>query len=757
LLLFLCLPALAGDLEGRVVDANTGEAIAAAQVLVAGGSSQVATGNDGRFVLRSVPEGPAGINVSAAGYGLVKLSLIVAASANPMLEIALHAEAARRTESITVTVSAFEALDTAAASERSLNKQELQALSMVLIGDPMRAAQALPGVITNNDFRSEFALRGAGYDRVAVFVDGVLTNDFVHAANLGTNGVSSSEKVSVSLINSETVSEVSLFSGAFPASYGDSSAAVLNLANREGNRVRPMTRLALGILGFSGMTDGPFRNKKGSWLLAGRTTYADYLQRFVERVTGTGEAKTAEEPGTGIDFTDFQARINYDLSPRSQVGASVIFGRFTVDERLPPAATQLERLNRLASHNLMSSAWWTYSPSSRASLQVRGFGIRSTTLNENRNREILDDHERTEAGFRIDGGWKAGRSHNIHFGSYSRWQSDRQITGGLVSPNGTAFTRYEDFARRAGEQSIYLQDTVSSERGGLTLTGGVRADRSGLNGQTVFSPRGTLAGRLAGAWAFRVGGGRYARFPDFRQVFGYFGNRDLRADRATHFNAALERRLGTRSRVTLELYHRADSDQIFTLAEPRVSDGQVVFGRNPFRNSVAGHTRGVEITLQRRSANRVSGWVSYAYSESMYEDRLSGVRFVSDFDQRHTFNAFGMVRLTPTIHVSSQYRFGSGIPWVGFIEKTGDAYVLGDERNTARIPYYGRWDLRVNKAWTFASWKLTLAAEVINVLNRKNLFAAAVDPLRFQTSGLYTSSLNTSFGILPALSIAIDF
>jgi hypothetical protein len=648
-------------------------------------------------------------------------------------------------------------METGSATEKNLSKQELQALSMVLIGDPMRAAQALPGVVTNNDFRSEFALRGAGYDRVAVFVDGVLTNNFVHATALGINGVSSSEKISISLINTETVSDVSLFSGAFPASYGDSSSGVLGLANREGNRVRPMTRLGLGILGFSGMIDGPLRKKKGSWLLSGRTTYADYLQRFIERVTGTGEKHTAEDPETSIDFSDFQARINYDLSPRSQVGASVIFGRFTVDEKLPPATTRLERLNRLASNNLMSSAWWTYSPSSRVSLRVRGFGIRSTTLNENRNSSILDNHERTEAGFRVDGGWKAARFHHLDFGSYARWMSDRQITGGLVNPNGTAFTRYEDFNRRAGEQSFYLQDTVSTEHGGLALTGGLRADRSGLNGQTVFSPRGTLAGRFGGAWVFRIGGGRYARFPDFRQVFGYFRNKDLRADRATHFNATLDRRLGLRSRVIVELYHRADSDQIFTLAEPRVANGQVVFSRNPYRNSVAGHTRGVEITLQRRSANRVSGWVSYAYSESMYEDRLSGVRFVSDFDQRHTFNLFGMVRLTPTIHVSSQFRYGSGMPWVGFIEKAGGTYFLGDERNTTRIPYYGRWDLRLNKAWTFASWKLSLSGEVLNVLNRKNLFSAAVDPLRFQTSGRYTSSLNTSFGVLPALSIAFDF
>ena len=38
----------------------------------------------------------------------------------------------------------------------------------------IRAAQALPGVSTNDDYRSEFFVRGAGFDRVGVYVDGLL-------------------------------------------------------------------------------------------------------------------------------------------------------------------------------------------------------------------------------------------------------------------------------------------------------------------------------------------------------------------------------------------------------------------------------------------------------------------------------------------------------------------------------------------------------------------------------------------------------
>ena len=68
----------------------------------------------------------------------------------------LNEDAAAVTESVTVMADPYETAQSNAASEQTLNKRELQALSSVLLGDPIRAAQALPGSTANDDLHDNF-------------------------------------------------------------------------------------------------------------------------------------------------------------------------------------------------------------------------------------------------------------------------------------------------------------------------------------------------------------------------------------------------------------------------------------------------------------------------------------------------------------------------------------------------------------------------------------------------------------------------
>src|SRR4030095_10839147 len=144
-------------------------------------------------------------------YGLVKKTIKHTGDTTD-LKIALNEDAATLTESVSINLDPYEETQTNAASEQLLNKRELQSLSSILIGDPVRAAQALPGVSTGDDFRSEFSVRGAGFDRIGLYLDGVLTENFVHTIQGGYIDTGS-----VSVINADTVESVSLFTGAFPS------------------------------------------------------------------------------------------------------------------------------------------------------------------------------------------------------------------------------------------------------------------------------------------------------------------------------------------------------------------------------------------------------------------------------------------------------------------------------------------------------------------------------------------------------------
>jgi len=75
-------------------------------------------------------------------------------------------------------------------------------------------------------------------------------------------------------------------------------------------------------------------------------------------------------------------------------------------------------------------------------------------------------------------------------------------------------------------------------------------------------------------------------------------------------------------------------------------------------------------------------------------------RFPSEFDQRHTVNAYLGYRLRPTVNVSVHSSYGSGFPIPGFLHLKGGLYYLTSVRNQLRMLPYSRTDLRVNKSWT---------------------------------------------------------
>ena len=731
------------SLKGRVVDARTGEPIAKVKIIITGSFAQQSTTTDesGAFSFQNVQSGEVELYITTVGYGLVKKKILIKDDENGEVEIALNQEAATLTEQVTVTAGPYEEIETNAASVQTLNKTELQELSKVIIGDPLRAAQALPSVAANDDFRSEFAVRGAAFNRVGVFIDGVLTDSFAHTVQGGFP-----DSGSLSVINADAIGAVSLFSGAFPAKFGDRTAAVLSLETREGNRLKPAGRIAASLSSVSGVVDGPFAGGRGSYLFAARKSYVGYVLR---RINDANDI----DNNFIFDFADVQSKAIYDLSPRHQLGISVIFGDSQYDRNRAPDELGINSVLQGDSRNLLLNAHWNYTPSARLFTQTRVFGLRTDFTNTNRDESILDDGQRTQFGVRHDINYLARPSHRIEAGLYVRSiraeRFDERFD--FFQPERDVLT----FSERATEQGYYVQDTYTNERLGLSLTGGGRIEHSGLTGETLLSPRAALGLAPGSNWRIRAAFGRYYQFPDFEETFGRLGSPNLRAEQATHYNASVERTLGSRTRMLVEVYDREDANLLFSLSEPRIEAGQITFTEFQFRNALRGHARGIELTLQRRSANNLTGWISYSYSKTRLRDEQSHLSFISDFDQRHGVNAYASYRFTETFNLSGQWRYGSGLPIPGFLQRIGPDLFLASERNLVRVPAYNRIDVRANKAFLFKKWKLTLSGEVLNVLNRENLRYAGFDG--YGSRGRVFGNLDKLLPILPSAGVAIEF
>jgi hypothetical protein len=236
-------------------------------------------------------------------------------------------------------------------------------------------------------------------------------------------------------------------------------------------------------------------------------------------------------------------------------------------------------------------------------------------------------------------------------------------------------------------------------------------------------------------------------------------------ERSNHYTAAVERRWGENIRVRVEGFDRENSQLVGGIVFTPTSCGPVIANPipRPFGQiSTQDYSRGVEILAQRRSANRLSGWVSYTLDYARQQLPLTPAAFLglgplasgpTDQDQRHTFKIFGMYRLTPSINLSAKEVYGSGLPLVGPTFQPGTFVPIGF--NQTRLGGYERLDLRVDKAWAFARWKMTLYAEGLNLTNHENrrIVGTTFDPV----TGLPIALSERGLPITPTAGLVFEF
>jgi len=321
--------------------------------------------------------------------------------------------------------------------------------------------------------------------------------------------------------------------------------------------------------------------------------------------------------------------------------------------------------------------------------------------------------------------------------------------------------RLETWRGAALRSGGYVEQGYSTPRGLLTLGVGARFDSHEMVSGAPLSPHASVILRVASSTRLQFAWSQAVQFPEITALtLSLTGNRNLRPPRSTHFVAALEQRLDDRTRLRLEVYERRDRKLIWQpLSEPRLSAiGAIIpAAADPrYENSLSGRARGIEVFLQRRSANRWTGWISYAYGWTRMDDSALGVSFPSDWDQTHGVNTYLSYRIRPTVNLSARYTYGSNFPVPGFLRASGNAYYLDRSRNGVRLVAYHRADVRINKSFQWKSWRGTLFAEVMNLTNHDNYRYDSFGGYNAQTRQAYPR-LDKRFPIIPAAGMVFEW
>ncbi len=144
----------------------------------------------------------------------------------------------------------------------------------------------LPGVSSNNELSTQYAVRGGNYDENLVYINGIeVYRPFL---------IRSGQQEGLSFVNSTMVQDLEFYSGGFQASYGDKLSSVLDINYKNPSAFGLYTEASLlGALAtvetisknrsFSTVTG--FRYRDNSLLVNSQQTKANYNPRFVDLQT----------------------------------------------------------------------------------------------------------------------------------------------------------------------------------------------------------------------------------------------------------------------------------------------------------------------------------------------------------------------------------------------------------------------------------------------------------------------------------------
>ncbi|HUQ87119.1 MAG TPA: TonB-dependent receptor, partial [Vicinamibacterales bacterium] len=548
---------------------------------------------------------------------------------------------------------------------------------------------------------------------------------------------------------------LALSPGSYPPRYGRHLGAEVNIQTRQGDRSQFRARAGLSGTSATAVAEGPI-GERGSWLVSARRSYLDLLLNRLD-----------DGNNLAFGFTDGQVKVALDLTARNHVEALVNGGTSQFDESANNLGANDER--RVTGVTWLGSASWRYAPSSKFMVTQRVYATGLGFNNVNNAARVLDDAQFDDAGWRADATWVPASGWIVEAGGDAVRMRGRHLVNRALN-DADFLSTVNSFRASEITQSAYAQVTMSAMPR-LRVSPAVRVDRSPSGSSSPASPSIAVDIELHRATKLRAGTGLYQQFPDFEQTYGLHGADALRPQRARHVDAGIAQQLPRNVSLEVTWFARIENDILWARdAEPRrLPSGSVLQARGDarFANALHGKAHGAEAVVRRDAPAGLAGWIGYAYGRHEYTDQLTGAQFFADQDQRHSVSMFGRYALSNRATLGAKFRYGSNYPRVGYIREASAAvtpqlfgggvplfYEVGETRNSLRLPAYARLDLRADRTLTWRGRRVTLFAEIANLLNRSNLRNVPYDVDR---TGRVFGGTGALMPILPSAGFVVEF
>lgn len=767
------------SISGIVKDANNGETLFGASIYLKGTSKGVLSNEYGFYSLTE-PKGNYTLVISYLGYDEVSQEIELTTDQKFNFELKIS------------STQLDEVLITSSDSERvNIKKPQMSVVKLsaatikqvpVVLGevDVLKTILLLPGVTNNGEGSSGFNVRGGAVDQNLVLLDEAIIYNTSHLFGF------------VSVFNADAIKDIKLYKGGIPAQYGGRVSSVLDVRQKDGNSKEFKMTGGVGLISSRLAIEAPLFNEKGSFIVAGRTSYANLFLTLMEE-------------DYGVSFYDFNLKGNYELNENNKLYLSGYFGRDDLNflDSFNNSYGNISgnlRWNHIFNEKLFSNLSLIYSRYDYDfELTLFEFLWKSSIKNYNlkydfmyyANDEIKLNFGINTIAYDFNPGEISPTSPSSSINYYELDQKRAFEGGAYLSAEqkiGEKFTmeyglRYSIFKRLGGQSmAIYENDlpVVYNEQLGIYETGNRIGEKEYAKSETIASfnnlePRLAMALQLNNLSSVKAGFSRTSQYVhllsnttnvtplDVWTPSGEFIDPQLSNQYSFGYFKNFNKKMFS---LEIETYYKTIDNRIDYI------DGADLIGNNYIEGEILnGEARayGLEFLL-RKTSGKFTGW--FAYTLSKAEQRTPGGSaggpgindgdwYNSAHDRTHDFSITGSYSLNTKWSFGANFVFQTGRPVTypnGQYEYEGLSIASYTDRNAERLPAYHRLDISAtyvpnNKPTN--RWKGEWVFGLYNAYNRKN--AASISFGQNEETGVNEATRTSIFGIVPSVTYNFKF
>lgn len=641
--------------------------------------------------------------------------------------------------------------------------------------DIIKSVLLLPGVQSVGEGSAGFNVRGGSADQNLILLYGAPVYNSTHFFGFFSG------------VNSDIIRDVTLYKGGIPGRYGGRLSSVLDITAKDGGRSSFSGNAGLSPVTTHLMVEGPLKKDTAYFILAGRTTYSNWLLGLLEdRALQNSRAS----------FQDMNGRFTWEINRNNRFDLSGYYSR---------DAFRFNSDTTYGYRNSIAAARWRHMFNSRffslLSLNNSNYSYSISSLSPATEGFRLA-HGLNSTGLKMDFNLFQGR-HEFNFGADFTYYS---VSPGIFRPAGDSSLVIRRVIERenALESSIYFEDKFTLT-GDLSVNAGIRLSSFlalGPRSVMVYDPELPKTGstiidtlEYGALRPFKAYGS-----PEFRLSLNYrldnktslklnynrtkqylhllsnttsisptdtwkLSDKNLKPQTGDQVAAGFYRMLrGTSIEVSAEGYYKTMRDVADFKGGARLvmNDGIVEDVVN-----TRGKSYGGEFMI-KKVEGKIRGSVSYTYARTFlrstgtFSDEIinRGEWFPANYDKPHDLVATLNYLISRRFSISGSYTYSTGRP----ITYPVATYIYNDvllihysDRNKYRLPDYSRLDFSLKLSGNLKARKIAnphWIFSVYNLLGRKNVYSVFFT----QDHGVVKGYELSVFGqAIPSVSFNFDF